>query len=416
MAPVPLLQPLVVIVRDAAGRARRQAFLRSPIRVGRDPGAELVLDEPYVSARHGLVQFDAAEAWYTDLGSRNGTRIGGAPMAPHAPVRLGPDAALEIGPLRLTFERAPLPRRAAEEAGPHETIRPGTLTALLRELARTPEAAPGDAWAAALHPGLVVGRFELVRELGRGGFGIVYEARDRQLGRRVAFKAVRRGGAFDAAGDEWLFREAEAAAQLSHPHIVQLYDAGAWEGGPYLIYELLRGEGLETRLQRGALPAAEALQLAVEVARALAHAHEAGVVHRDLKPSNVFLTDDGAKVLDFGLAHVLGAADRLEGGTARYMAPEQARRAAPDPRMDVFSAAVVLRETGLGPGLPDERCRRPAPLPGAPASLSALLARALGDDPAGRPARGREWLAALLAAQREAEAAPGPSPMSRAGQ
>lgn len=407
----PYLRPLVVLVHDGAGRPRRVAFLRSPVRIGRDPAAEVVLDAPWVSGRHGLLQFDDAAVEYTDLGSRNGSAVAGARAAPGVPIRLGPGAEVAIGALRLGFERGALPG-GREVAGGHETIRPGALTALLRELARTPEADAGDAWAASLHPGLTVGRFELLRELGRGGFGVVYEARDRQLGRRVAFKAVRVGGAAAAGGDEWLQREAEAAAQLSHPHIVQLYDAGTWEGGPYLIYELLRGEGLDARLARGALPGGEALRVAVEVARALAHAHDAGVVHRDLKPSNVFLTEEaGAKVLDFGLAHVLGSGDGIEGGTPRYMAPEQARRSAPDPRMDVYAAAVVLQETWLGPGLADARCRAPGPLPAAPDGLGHLVVRALSEDAARRPAGGREWLEALLAAQREVEG--GPAPLSR---
>jgi hypothetical protein len=400
------LRPLIVVATDGDGASRRHAFLRSPVRIGRDPAGDVVLDEPFVSLRHGLVQFDDREAWYTDLGSRNGTSLEGRPLTPDEPARLEPGQALAIGPLRLAVERgAPAARPAAPE---HQTIRPGTLTALLRELARTPEASQDEAWAASLHPGRVVGRFELVRELGRGGFGLVYEARDTQLGRRVAFKAVRSGGALAAeAGSEWLLHEAEAAAQLSHPHIVQLYDAGSWEGGPYLIYELLRGEGLEARLARGALPPPEVLQLAVEVARAVAHAHQAGVVHRDLKPSNVFLTEEGwAKVLDFGLAHVLGASARLEGGTRRYMAPEQSLQAAPDPRVDVFAAAVMLRETWLGPGLVHARYRAAEPLPGAPPALTELLSRALAEEPRHRPADGRAWLEGLLAVQREAERGP----------
>ncbi|HYD42074.1 MAG TPA: FHA domain-containing serine/threonine-protein kinase [Anaeromyxobacter sp.] len=403
--PTPLA-PLIVISRDGAGRARRQAFLRSPVRIGRDPAGELALDDPHVSARHGVLEFDDAEVRYTDLGSRNGSALDGRAVPPHAPVRVAPGQELALGAVRLAFERAPSPRREPErrdEARPgRDTIQPGAVTAMLLALARAPAVDAGEAWAASLHPGLRVGRFELVQELGRGGFGVVYEARDLQLGRRVAFKAMRPGGALDGAagaGRDGLLREAEAAAQLSHPNVVQLHDAGAWGGGPFLIYELLRGEALADRLLRGPLPPAEALRVAVEVGRALAHAHAAGVVHRDLKPSNVFLTEEGwVKVLDFGLAHVLGGAGRIEGGTPRYMAPEQARRAAPAAAADVFSAAVVLRETWLGPGVEDLRCREPGPLPGAPPPLEDLLARALEEDPARRPGDGRAWLEGLLAA------------------
>ncbi len=394
--PGPYLRPLLVMVADEpARRVRRHAYLRSPVRMGRDPACELPLDEPFVSGRHGLFQFDDEEAWFTDLGSRNGTELDGAALAPGVPAALASGSALRVGTLRLTVERGALPARTGE------TIPPGRVTALLREVARTPKVGAAEAWAASLRPGLVVGRFELVRELGQGGFGVVYEARDRRLGRLVAFKAVRPGATVAAAGDDWLQHEAEAAAQLNHPHIVQLYDAGSWEGGPYLIYELLRGESLAERLERGPLPPDEVVQLSIEVARALAHAHGAGVVHRDLKPSNVFLTEEGAgKVLDFGLAHVLGADRRMEGGTPRYMAPEQQRGAAQDARVDVFSAAVVLQEAWLGAGPDPARIRDPAPLPGAPAELCRLLASALDQDPGRRPTHGGAWLAELLTVQR----------------
>jgi hypothetical protein len=388
------LRPLLVTVADEpAHRMRRHAFLRSPVRVGRDPACELVLDAPFVSGRHGLLQFDDQGAWYTDLGSRNGTALDGAALETGAPAAVRPGSELRIGSLRLTLERGAVPPR------PDETIPPGRVTALLREVARTPEVGAAEAWAASLHPGLVVGRFELVRELGQGGFGVVYEARDRRLGRLVAFKAVRPGALEAGAGDEWLLHEAEAAAQLNHPHIVQLYDAGSWEGGPYLIYELLRGESLAERLERGPLPPCEVVQLSIEVGRALAHAHAAGVVHRDLKPSNVFLSEEGtAKVLDFGLAQ-LGAGRRADGGTPRYMAPEQERGSAQDARVDVFAAAVVLQEAWLGAGADPSRIRRPATLAGAPLELADLLAGALDEDPGRRPAHGAAWLEQLLRVQ-----------------
>ena len=141
---------------------------------------------------------------------------------------------------------------------------------------------------------------------------------------------------------------------------------------------------------------------------ALAHAHRAGVVHRDLKPSNVFLTGAGwTKVLDFGLAQVLGA-EVIAGGTPRYMPPEQRRHEPPDARADVFSAAVVLHEALTGTLPPEGESPHPgAPgassIPGAPRSLAALVARALSPNPRERPRDGAAWLEALLAAQREVE-------------
>ncbi len=203
------------------------------------------------------------------------------------------------------------------------TVRPGALSALLQELAAAPPSftESGD-WDAGLRAGAVLGRFELVRELGRGGFGVVWEAKDCELGRRVAFKAVR-AGARRYLREERLLREAEAAAQLSHPNIVTLYDVGRSSGGPYLVLELLEGTTLAERLRDGGgLGPREALHVGAEVARGLAHAHGHGVVHRDLKPENVFLCRDGrVKVLDFGLAHAFG--HRIQaGGTSGYMAPE----------------------------------------------------------------------------------------------
>jgi hypothetical protein len=375
---------LVIVVEDAeTGAATRHAFLRSPVRIGRREDCELVLRAPFVSARHGILQFDEEGASYTDLGSRNGSALDGVPLPPDAPARLGPGAFLRIGSLRLSVSLAA--REAAGESS--APVRPGALSELMEALARTPEFDAAEAWARSLHPGLVIGRFELVREIGRGGFGLVFEAQDRRLGRRVALKAMRPGEHPARLQRAWLQREAEAAAQLNHPNIVTLFDVGSWEGGPYLIMELLRGEGLEARLARGPLAPDDALAVAVDVARALAHAHRAGVVHRDLKPSNVFLTDAGfTKVLDFGLAHVFGADRPIAGGTPRYMAPEQRRGEVGDARTDVFSAALVLEETLGGT---------------VPASLGDLVARALSDDPAGRSPDGSAWLEALLAEQRE---------------
>jgi tetratricopeptide (TPR) repeat protein len=250
-----------------------------------------------------------------------------------------------------------------------------------------------------------VGRFELVRELGRGGFGVVWEARDTELGRSVAFKAVRASGPGDAHRER-LLREAEAAARLSHPNIVTIHDLGRTEHGPYLVLELLRGVSLAERLARGPAPVAEAVRVGVEVARALAHAHAMGVIHRDLKPGNVFLCEDGrVKVLDFGLARVFGAA-AAAGGTPGYMAPEQWRREPEDERTDLFALGVLLHRLlagalPFGEGRP-EAPARPLELPDAPA-LAGLVGRLLELEPAGRPRHAGEVASALVAIQREAE-------------
>ena len=277
-------------------------------------------------------------------------------------------------------------------------IRPGALTRLLSELAQAPE---GDA-ASPLVPGSVVGRFELVREIGRGAFGVVWEARDRELGRSVAFKVVRAGGRA-ALRAQRLALEAEAAARLTHPNIVTLHDAGRCEQGPYLVLELLRGETLEARLERERLAAAECVHVAVEIARALAHAHAAGVAHRDLKPGNVFLCEDGrVKVLDFGMAHAFGRR-KIEGGTPAFMAPEQRSGAPEDERSDVFALGVILHRMLTG-ALPPAGARghsggRPAPdlARSTPPAIAALVVRMLERDPRKRPRDGAEVLAALSA-------------------
>jgi WD40 repeat protein len=283
------------------------------------------------------------------------------------------------------------------------------LSDLLLELASAPARDPA-AVGPPLAPGVRVGRFELLREVGRGGFGVVYEARDTELGRLVAFKAMRPSRAGAGALEKPLREEAEAAARLNHPNVVTLHDYGLHQGTPYLILELLRGETLQQRLQRGALAPAEALRVVRDVARGLAHAHAQGVFHRDLKPGNVLLTEDGGvKLLDFGLARLLDRAS-LAGGTPAYMAPEQLRGEPGDARTDVFGAAVLLyqalsgalpfpvvngKSTVLDPGPP------PAlPLEDPPPELAALLASALSKDPGGRPQGAAALLEGLEAVSR----------------
>jgi eukaryotic-like serine/threonine-protein kinase len=211
-------------------------------------------------------------------------------------------------------------------AVPSSSGGPGPLTRLLLEVARAPAEEVSAAWKEELLPGTRVGRFEIRREIGRGGFGAVYEAFDPELGRDVALKALRprRGGR--PISPETIRLEAEAVAKLNHPNMVTLFDVGSCPAGPYLVMELLRGQTLADRLDQGALPLDEALRVADELARGLAHAHQHGVIHRDLKPANAYLCEDGGvKILDFGLAHLLGSEGSSEGGTPDFMAPEQAR-------------------------------------------------------------------------------------------
>ncbi|HEU4384227.1 MAG TPA: protein kinase [Anaeromyxobacteraceae bacterium] len=294
---------------------------------------------------------------------------------------------------------------------------PGRLSLLLQELARAPGEDLHRAWEQRLKPGDNVGRFEILREVGRGGFGVVYEALDRQLGRSVAFKTLRPARTVHELAADSILREAEAVARLDHPAIVTLYDVGHCPSGPYLVEEMLHGETLEQRLRGGPLPAREAVAVGLEVARGLAHAHGHGVLHRDLKPGNVLLTEDGrVKLLDFGLAHLLGTRGLHGAGTPAYMAPEQLRGEAVDARADVFTLGATLfemlagkppfqvrdgRSTALDPETP------PALPEGTPRALAPLVERCLSSDPARRPASGQAVVEELLAVQRELESSRG---------
>ena len=290
---------------------------------------------------------------------------------------------------------------------------PGAVSRLLEELAEAPPSDVGDGWKKWLAPGVVVGRFELVREIGRGGFGVVWEAVDRESGRRVAFKAVRPGGK-GGVREARLLQEAEVSARLSHPGIVSLLDVGRSSHGPYLVLELLRGWTLASRLDYGALLPAEALRVGAATAAAVAHAHAHGVVHRDLKPANVFLCEDGGvKVLDFGLAHAFGHR-RADGGTPAYMAPEQRRGAPEDERTDVFALGVMLHRMLAGelpfPDLAGRSVEGPEPAPalevvGAP-SLGPLLSKMLEKDPVRRPRDAGAVLPGIEAAREELARAP----------
>ena len=278
-------------------------------------------------------------------------------------------------------------------------VKPGALSALLQEIAATPEQREADPLP--LVPGTVIGRFEIIRELGRGGFGVVYEARDRDLGRQVALKIVRPGRS--TVEESNVPREAEAISRLAHPNLVTLFDVGHSDSGPYLVFELLRGKTLQERIDDGPLPVQEAVHIAVEVARGLAHAHAEGVVHRDLKPSNVFVTNRGqVKVLDFGMAHAFGRR-RVSGGTPAYMAPEQWEDDPEDERTDVFALGVMLFQMLSGEyPFPEGDGRWSAgsatapklEVPGAP-GLADLLDRMLDRTPKGRPRDGAAVRAAL---------------------
>jgi eukaryotic-like serine/threonine-protein kinase len=198
------------------------------------------------------------------------------------------------------------------------------------------------------------GRYRLDAQIGAGGMSTVYKAFDVNLERRVAIKLLHREMSADSDQLERFRREARAVAQLSHPHIVGVIDAGEDENRPYIVFEYVEGETLKDRIRRlGRLPVDEALAYAIEIARALgcAHAHE--IVHRDVKPQNVLLDPEGsAKVTDFGIARSLRddglTADGRVLGTTDYVSPEQALGHDVDGQSDIYSLGIVLYEMLTG--------------------------------------------------------------------
>ena len=239
-----------------------------------------------------------------------------------------------------------------------------------------------------LSPGTRLGAFEIVELLGAGGMGEVYRAVDTRLDRAVAIKVLPPDMAGEPRSRDRFEREARVISRLSHPHICTLHDVGsaavdgAGDAVHFLVMELLEGETLAARLEKGPMPVGLALKVALEILEALAAAHAVGIVHRDLKPANIMLTRSGAKLLDFGLARLrpppgIGAAppkpaidDTLSAtglifGTLPYMAPEQLRGEDTDARTDLFAFGAVFYEMLTG--------RRAFSAASEPALIAAIL-------------------------------------------
>jgi eukaryotic-like serine/threonine-protein kinase len=210
-----------------------------------------------------------------------------------------------------------------------------------------------------------LGPYEILALIGAGGMGEVYRARDSRLHREVAIKVLPEGFANDSERLHRFEQEAWAAGMLNHANLLTVHDFGSHEGSPYVVTELLEGQTLRARLDAGLVPVRKAREWALQMARGLAAVHQKGIVHRDLKPENVFLTHDGSlKILDFGLAKLsersLEAVSGVQEtvafrtepgfilGTFGYMAPEQVRGRAPDPRADIFSLGLILYEMLTG--------------------------------------------------------------------
>jgi len=282
-------------------------------------------------------------------------------------------------------------------------------------LPRLPDGAPAS-------PGERVGPWRLIEEIGRGGMGSVWRAAraDGVYEREVALKLPRRTRRADASLAERLAAELRIVARLEHPHIARLYDAGVdAQGRPYLAMEYVAGLSIDRHAKQRQLDAAATLALVAQVARAVAHAHECGVIHRDLKPGNVLVAADGTpRLLDFGVATLRagpaasGSSPASAGLTPAHAAPEQLAGAPPSEAADVYSLGVLAYELLCGalphgpagatgpregtPALPpSQRCADPARRRALRGGPDALVLAALSPDPAQRPAGAAAFAAAL---------------------
>ncbi|MDP8943610.1 MAG: protein kinase, partial [Actinomycetota bacterium] len=263
---------------------------------------------------------------------------------------------------------------------------------------------------------VVDGRYRIVGRIGSGGMADVYAAEDTHLRREVAIKLLHRRFARDGEFVERFRREASSAANLQHPHVVNVFDRGEHDGTYYIAMEHLRGRPLKELVVEGPMPQERAIELGIQMLEAAGFAHRHGVVHRDFKPHNVIVERrdgaDVAKVTDFGIARA-GTSEMTETGsimgTAHYLSPEQAQGHAVGAASDLYSIGVVLYEmlTGRVPFTGDspvaialKHLSEPPPppsslRPGLHPALEAAVLRALEKDPAKRYGSAEEFVAAL---------------------
>jgi serine/threonine-protein kinase len=278
-----------------------------------------------------------------------------------------------------------------------------------------------------------LGRYRLLRELGRGAMGVVYLAEDDALQRQVAIKTLLLPGDDEDSQREARFRqEAKAAGGLNHPNVITVHDFGREGNWLYIAMELLQGVELRDRMGQGALPIDEALHIAEQVASGLAAAHARGVVHRDVKPGNIMVMPGGhVKIMDFGIARMQASDVRTQSGTMmgspKYMSPEQVGGHSVDHRSDIFSLGSVLYEMlagapafaggNLGQLLTAILHSTPTPVsvvrPGVPATVELVVARAMQKNAAQRyqdaaeMAQDLQQCRSLLARSGTSRAAPG---------
>jgi eukaryotic-like serine/threonine-protein kinase len=279
--------------------------------------------------------------------------------------------------------------------------------------------------------GQIISHYRVIGKIGAGGMGVVYEAEDIRLGRRVALKLLPESLARDPKALQRFEREARAASLLNHPSICTVHEVEEHEQQPVMVMELLEGESLKERIRKGPVPAEELLDLGSQTSDALAAAHAKGIIHRDIKPANIFIVGPGrVKVLDFGLAkaapgHLPEDESEEESltqegvipGTTAYMSPEQVRGEEIDARSDLFSLGVVLYEAATGQrpfgaknrvllmnAILNEKPKTPRGLnPELPATLDAIIVKALEKDRDHRYQQAAELCSDLKQLKRETE-------------
>jgi serine/threonine-protein kinase len=354
------------------------------VNIGRKADNDLVIDNLAVSSHHARVARLDDGFVIQDTGSTNGIFLNGEKVAQH--VLKGGDQVL-IGKHVVIFQDdvAPAPPPVMERSG-----------------------------------AVKFGRYEVLRELGRGAMGTVYLGKDTVGHRTVALKAIKPEGvdAQEMADiKQRFFREAESAKQLAHPAIVKVYDSGEERGTAYFAMELLDGVTLKDFCaKRGTVSVKRAVEIAAFVAEALAYAHGKSVVHRDIKPENIMVLSNGElKITDFGVAKLLDASQTQSGvvlGTPNYMSPEQLTGAKVDGRSDLFSLGVVFYEllTGARPfqakNIAEMLRMHETHQPAAPSTLradvppavDAIVLRALKRDTAERYQQGEQMARDLRAA------------------
>jgi tRNA A-37 threonylcarbamoyl transferase component Bud32 len=282
---------------------------------------------------------------------------------------------------------------------------------LKREITDASGTDPFEARSAATRQAETESRYELLEEVGRGGMGVVYKARDKRLGRIVALKRLPENLRDHPTAVTLFEREARAAAALNHPNIVTLFDAGEDNGTYFISMELLEGRAINDILKKhGRLTVRDVARIGVQICAGLNYAHEQRIVHRDIKTGNLFFTrDQNVKIMDFGIAKSMEEVRRattVVGGTPYYMAPEQAAGEQVDHRADLYALGVTLFQmvTGLLPfrdGDVTYRHRHEAPPDpreidvNVPVELSNLILRLMGKTPDERPANAAEVGAAL---------------------